>query len=418
MNSSTAIYIHIPFCEVKCGYCDFFSVPRGWEEFDLQEEYIEALCREIDQRCRGESCIRPHSELILGDHKDRPYNIQSIFFGGGTPSLLRPDLLEKILTTLNQYFTWDAACEITMETNPKTIDLAGLKDRKALGINRISMGAQSFQDDYLKTLGRIHSAQEAIQTIQSAFQAGFENVSFDLIFALPGQSLKEWQQDLNTALDLGTSHLSCYNLTIEPETAFAKIYGNASTQARPPLPLPDEETALAMFWHTRNHLAQAGLQAYEISNFARPGFECLHNQNYWNYGAYLGFGVAAASFIKNSKGKSHSVRQNNPRNLQKYLQAEFSPDQDEISQAIAMGEFVMLALRKREGLSEEKFLNEFGINFRDIYQKQIDKFVGAQCIAPVEISVNGHDESRPYMNWQLTDRGLELADTVMSEFLA
>lgn len=212
-----SLYIHIPFCEVKCGYCDFFSIPRGWEDFDLQKEYTEALIREIDTR--------------VGAIRESP--LQSIFFGGGTPSLLAPVLLEKIFSALQRHFIWDNRIEITLETNPKTVSLEKLKDFRSLGINRLSVGVQSFQDKFLKVLGRIHSGDEAIKTLSDARKAGFENVSLDLIYALPGQSLKEWKEDLEEALKLETNHLSAYHLTIEKGTPFEKLYGRGDSRIAP-----------------------------------------------------------------------------------------------------------------------------------------------------------------------------------------
>jgi len=473
MNPSISLYIHIPFCEVKCGYCDFYSVPRGWREFDLQEEYVKALCNEIDFRLNPLPLSPALSPKGEGAHK-----VKSIFFGGGTPSLLRVDLLETILNKLGKYFSWDADTEITMETNPKTIDFNGLKARRALGINRISIGVQSFQDRFLKTLGRIHSAAEAKQTIENAFKAGFENVNLDLMFALPGQTPDDWSNDLETALSLGTPHLSCYNLTIEAGTAFYSLYSPSPLGERvgvrgsrqvnpPPLPspppkgggeLPGEDTALKQFRHTRERLTDAGLPAYEISNFAKPGFECLHNQNYWQYGEYLGFGVAAAGFRRlslphrspsppwgegwgegeeatcrlpptlalppkgegNNKEEAFARRTTNVRDLQKYIKGNYQPEIDRIDLPTAQGEFVMLALRTREGVSEEKFAKMFGVSFTDAFGNVLGKLNGVG--APLGAPKTRAEQAPPLQyvdgHWQLTKRGIEIADAVIMEFIS
>ncbi len=345
--------------------------------------------------------------------------MNSIFFGGGTPSLLRPDLLERILVTLAEYFQWDQTTEITMECNPKTIDLEGLRERRSLGINRLSLGVQSFQDHFLKRLGRIHSGQEAKQTILAAQQAGFENVNFDLIFALPGQSHDDWKQDLEIALDLGTPHLSCYALTIEPGTPFEKLYGRVGSESA----LPSDDIALQQFWYTRERLTQAGLEAYEISNFARPGYECRHNQHYWNYGEYVGFGVSAASFYKIPPfvkgGQGGFKRTANARDLQKYIDGDYQIEIDPIEQITAQGEFVMLALRTREGLSERHFRELFGEEFTEVFEEVLSPLKEQHPSSAVATATEGeaaplhHDQG----HWKLTDRGLEVADTVISPFV-
>ncbi len=415
MKTPTSIYIHIPFCEVKCGYCDFYSVPRGWEEFELQERYVEALRGEIDRRySTAAGPVGP--------------TVQSIFFGGGTPSLLRPDLIEKILAHLQKYFSWDQSCEITLETNPKTVSLDKLKTFRSLGINRLSIGVQSFQDRYLKFLGRIHSGQEARTTVTDAFAAGFENINCDLIFSLPGQTLSEWKQDLETALSLETTHLSCYNLTIEPGTPFARLYENSdvpvilsetkdliSRDSSPPraaqndkagtAPLPDNETALQQFEWTRQHLQGTGLPAYEISNFARPGFECLHNLNYWRYGEYWGFGTAASSF-------TYFERRNNARDLKDYLTKPHRRQDpmggtfeiDVITKEMAQGEFVMLGLRTREGISLSRYQELFKESFETTDPNWVKK-----CLKNEWVVLNGS-------SCRLTESGVKVADSIIAEF--
>lgn len=371
-----SVYVHIPFCEVKCGYCDFYSVPRGWKEFDLQEEYVGSLLREIDHRAAFTQGKR----------------LKSLFFGGGTPSLLRPDLLEEILRALGRYYHWDQATEITLETNPKTVDREKLKVFRSLGINRLSLGIQSFQDRFLQAMGRIHSGDEAKKVVADAFAAGFENVSADLIFSLPGETLDDWQRDLEMALRLETPHLSCYALTIEPGTPFEKLYVQGK------LSLPVEEEAIRQLTWTRERLAEAGLPPYEISNFARPGFESVHNRNYWRYGEYLGLGAGAASF-------AFGLRTMNARDLNAYLRGDCKTEEDRIDLKTSQGEFVMLGLRTREGVSAVRFQELFDVRFETIFSNVLPPLV-----AKGWIKQNNND-------WYLTEPGILLANEVVSQFL-
>lgn len=378
-----SVYLHIPFCEVKCGYCDFFSVPRGFEDFDLQKEYAGALIREIYERS-GEFARRP---------------VLSIFFGGGTPSLLAPELLEKILDALARHFSWDRTTEITLETNPKTVSLEKLKAFRSLGVSRISIGVQSFQDRFLKSLGRIHDGNDARRTVHDAREAGFGNVSCDLIFALPGQTFADWEDDLRTAIGLGTDHLSAYHLTIEPNTPFETL----RRQNR--LLLPPEDDGVRMLTWTRDALAAAGLPAYEISNFARPGFECVHNRNYWQYGEYAGFGTAAAGFTRSRHDSVYASRRHNVRSLKKYLEGDLLDFEDRIDRRTAMGEFCMLGLRTSEGIDGRRFFSLFGGSPEALFPREIERW-----------AKKGWLESSG-SSWSLTREGLLFADEIAASFL-
>ncbi|QQR79600.1 MAG: radical SAM family heme chaperone HemW [Deltaproteobacteria bacterium] len=388
-----SIYIHIPFCEVKCGYCDFFSVARGYEDFDLQKQYVDELIREIETR----------SEPYQGK------KIHTLFFGGGTPSLLESKLLEKIIQTLSKYFMWSSETEFTMEANPKTVSLEKLKIIRSLGVNRLSMGVQSFEDRFLKVLGRIHSGDEAKKTIADAYQAGFEKVNFDMIMALPGQTFEDRKKDLETALSFHPQHLSAYHLTIEAGTAFEKIYGK-SVGAIHELPLPSEDVGVQCLTWTRDRLRAAGLPPYEISNFAKPGFECRHNQNYWEYGEYLGCGAGAASFLKMnqldaSSKKTFAVRQTNHRDLKKYISGDWLGFSEEITHKMGMGEYCMLALRTREGVNTQTFEALFGQEFYQTYEKYLKKYQDQHFLIK-----NGH-------HFTLTEQGILYADTIVSDFI-
>jgi len=378
-----SVYVHIPFCEVKCGYCDFFSVPRGYEDFDLQNQYVEALIREMQGR------LEPHRGRV----------IHSLFFGGGTPSLLDPTLLERILHTLRTFLSWGPETEVTLESNPKTVSLEKLRTFRSLGINRLSIGVQSFQDRFLKTLGRIHSGADARRTVDDALKAGFENVSCDMIFALPGQTFEDWQKDLQEAISLGTPHLSAYHLTIEGGTAFDGLHRKGK------LNLPSEEEGVRCLTWTREALKAAGLDAYEISNFARIGRESVHNKNYWEYGEYFGFGTAAASFTKNP----NRMRRTNVRDLKKYVAGQYAGSNDgsseTISPQLAMGEFCMLGLRMREGIEDERFQAEFGCSLSAAFRPQLTKWQQRGWL------------ERGARSWMLTADGLLFADEVAASFL-
>jgi len=376
---SLSLYLHIPFCEVKCGYCDFFSVARGFGDFDLQEQYVDALIREIDQRAPAFS----------------KRSILSIFFGGGTPSLLEPCLIERIFSSLQRHFLWDAKTEITLESNPKTVSLEKLSAFRSLGVNRLSIGVQSFQDRFLKTLGRIHTGEEAMRTIGDAREAGFENINFDLIYALPAQTFEDWRSDLEKALSLETPHISAYHLTIEEGTSFASLYKKGK------IGLPAEEEGIRCLTWTRER-CQARMEPYEISNFSRAGFESVHNRNYWHYGEYLGFGTAAASFVKTDRERT---RQNNVRDLKKYLEGSWIGFAETIDLPTAMGEFCMLGLRTREGIRNEAFQKEFGISLSEVFPKQISHWTQRGWI---ESYAEG---------WRLTEEGILFADEAAASFL-
>ncbi|MDO8462259.1 MAG: radical SAM family heme chaperone HemW [Deltaproteobacteria bacterium] len=376
-----SLYLHIPFCEVKCGYCDFYSLPRGHEDWDLQTEYVRALSDEIDSRCP--------TGIPFGHRTP----VQTIFFGGGTPSLLKPSLMEELLKKLADYFVWDQTAEVTFEANPKTVSVERFKDFRSLGFNRVSVGIQSFNDSFLKVLGRYHAAADGIQAIQDAKQAGFENINLDLIFGLPGQTVKDWESDLQQATQLETPHISAYNLTIEEGTPFAKLY----PKTKPAL-LPIEEDQIRMFEKTREFLAEKGLQAYEISNFARPGSECRHNKNYWEYGEYFGFGVSAASFVAGR-------RRTNIRDLKKYLAGGWEGSTETISPKQAMGEFLFLGLRLTEGISVRCFQELFGESLFKVYGATLDKFISKGSLA-----LQGD-------RLTLTPQGLLLANELFVEFV-
>lgn len=273
-----SLYLHIPFCEHKCIYCDFYSIAPNETRPEAglsTRRFVDSLKREIDLRSRETRFKVPY---------------ETVFLGGGTPSLIPMGELAEILELLRSSFTIEQDAEITMEVNPGTVDIVKLRAYKELGVNRISMGVQSFHDDDLRFLTRIHSTEQARQCVQDAREAGFDNVGLDLMFSLPGQTLGRWRSNLDEAVELNPDHISCYSLIVEPHTPLATM-----VEAKQISLLNVDEDA-ALYELTIEFLAASGYEQYEVSNFARPGFASRHNKNYWNHTPYLGFGPSAHSF--------------------------------------------------------------------------------------------------------------------------
>ena len=362
MNSIRSLYVHLPFCKRKCNYCDFVSYAN---KEDLIDKYVVSIINEINN----------------SDFGFRVSDLSTIFFGGGTPTLLQPKHFEKILATGNCLL----ATEISVEANPGTADKAKLKDLRQLGINRLSIGAQTFNGVHLKTLGRIHNAKEIFRIYDNARSVGFENINLDLIFALPNQTLAEWQQDIKTALSMGPEHLSTYNLQIEEGTLFAKKYKNL-----------EQEVELEMFEYSIGALTDNGFKHYEISNFAKPGFECKHNIVYWKNENYLGVGAAAHSHV-------NGQRWANPDTIEKYLLMEpeakrlgsnASRNRDVKSQVPS--ETIFMGLRLLDGIPSEKFSG---------FEKELTELIGSGLL----MRENSHIK--------LTRQGLYLANEVFEKFV-
>jgi oxygen-independent coproporphyrinogen III oxidase len=290
----SALYLHIPFCERKCAYCDFYSVTGG----EAIEPFLAALCREIDLRAAAETGA----------------SRESLFFGGGTPSLLSPAQLERLFAALRRRFSIAGGAEVTLEANPGTVDTERLRAYRSLGVTRLSLGIQSFRDSELRTLGRIHDRAQALDAIRMARAAGFDNLSLDLIYAVPDQTLADWEATLDIALASQPEHVSAYSLTIEPGTPLA-----AAARTGAVVPAPDDLQS-DMYLRTMERLAVAGYDHYEVSSYARPGFRCRHNLTYWSHGGYLGFGPAAHSFHPAADGRS-GRRWWNVADLAAYLEA-------------------------------------------------------------------------------------------------
>ena len=395
------IYVHIPFCAKKCAYCDFLSFPGNMR---MRREYTDKLLEEI----------RIQSSFV------REYQVDTIFLGGGTPSVLDVTDITAIMGTLKEHYDIAPDAEITIEVNPGTVKMEGLVAYREAGINRVSMGLQSADDTELRYLGRIHTYDEFLKSFQRVRMAGFTNVNVDLISAIPGQTPESWRNTLKKTAMLKPEHISAYSLIVEEGTPFYDRYGGhvemESYEMSPEerrrlmaLPdLPDEDTEREMYYMTRNCLAEQGYERYEISNYARPGFECRHNVGYWTGTEYLGLGLVASSYLE-------GCRFHNTSDFQSYVSAHFDDeaefcqalrqDMEQLSVKSKMEEFMFLGLRLTRGVSVEGFITRFGQSIRNVYGGVIDKLEREGLLE----HKNGY--------YRLTERGLDLSNYAMSLFL-
>ena len=377
------LYLHIPFCVRKCNYCDFFSASGTEEE---QVDYVSAMIQEIQsyQELSGE------------------YEVQTIFLGGGTPSLLTPEQIERIFDAIYHTFSVNENAEITMEMNPGTVDIEKLRAMKAAGVNRLSIGLQSAQNEELKMLGRIHTYEEFLETWRLTEQAGFKNRNIDLMSALPGQTIESYEDTLSKVLALEPEHISAYSLILEEGTVFYDWYEKGKLD-RGAWKLPSEEEEYAMGELTIQRLAEAGMHRYEISNYAKPGKECRHNLGYWDRVEYLGIGAGSSSLIK---GERFDHIRDRKAYIEKIRNGEsILIDREILSVESQMEEFMYLGLRKIEGVSRTDFQNYFGKNVDDVYGEILDKLEEEQLL---EFS---GDRIR------LTHRGMDVSNCVLAEFL-
>jgi len=328
----TACYIHIPFCDHKCIYCDFYSIITS----DNVNSFLESLKKEISHYAEKYSRDR---ELV------------SIYFGGGTPSLMKPDYIFEIIEKIKKSFAVKDDAEITLETNPGTVSLEKLKEFWKQGIKRISIGIQSFHNDDLKFLTRIHNSETAIRTVNDAAEAGFENISLDLIFNLPGQTKQKWMKNLEQAVKLPVKHISAYSLILERGTILNKMVLDGKVK------IADEDYDAELYETTIEFLTSNGFYQYEVSNFAKAGFECIHNNAYWHYTDYFGFGTSAHSFVDGKRWWNLS-------SLKMYInkiknEGNAIAGSESISPENALNEYIMLELRS-SGLNLQMFENRFG----------------------------------------------------------
>jgi putative oxygen-independent coproporphyrinogen III oxidase len=329
-----SLYVHIPWCVRKCPYCDFNSHESRAKI--PEQEYIDALLRDLEQ-----DLPRVWGRIV-----------HTIFIGGGTPSLFSPEAIDRLLSGIRARLSLDQNVEITLEANPGTVELERFKGFRAAGINRLSIGIQSFDEEKLKALGRIHGRAEALRAAEAARAAGFDNFNLDLMFGLPGQTVEQALADMRTAIDLHPTHLSAYQLTIEPNTLF---------HARPPV-LPDDDITWDMQSQLQAELAAAGYRQYEVSAYARPGYECRHNLNYWKFGDYLGIGAGAHAKITDASGITRLWKVKHPND---YLRTAGTPaslgGEQQLSRHDAAAEFMLNALRLVDGFPSPLFQERAGL---------------------------------------------------------
>lgn len=405
------LYIHIPFCASKCSYCDFlsFAAPER-----VYREYMDKLIEEI---C-GQG---PNFQ---------EYRVSTIFVGGGTPSILPADLIMELFATLSENFDIALDAEVTLEANPGTLTMEKLEVYRQSGINRLSIGLQSADDKELKYLGRIHSYDSFLKSYQRARQAGFKNINVDLMSALPGQDVHSWKTTLKKVMMLKPEHISAYSLIIEEGTPFFERFGEpeckkgllsggqqenskkpetasevAARAAVMTLPdLPDEDTDREMYHLTKEMMAAQGYERYEISNYAKKGYECRHNTGYWTGVEYLGLGLGASSY-------TYGYRYHNTEDLQEYLSLNLyeggaaARDIEELSLEDKMEEFMFVGLRMMKGVSGSEFLERFGLNMWNVYGDVLKK-LEQQGLIEVEAPMV-----------RLTERGIDVSNVVLSEFL-
>lgn len=383
-TNNLGIYIHIPFCERKCSYCGFLSFPL---RNDLLEKYIDYLCKEIEYMAE-----------IYGNR----YIVDTVFIGGGTPSLLKPNHIKRIMNELKSGFEIDKNAEISIESNPNSLDLHKLDTYLKSGINRLSMGIQSFDNDVLKKIGRIHDVKTAIDAYKMARNAGFDNINIDLMFALPDQNKEIWQETLKIAFSLEPEHISFYSLQIEENTEFYNRYKNDN------LNVPSDKIADEMYQMALNMIKANNYNHYEISNCSKNGYNCRHNIKYWQLDDYLAFGIGASGYIdgyryKNPDDmKAWELEVKNKTSIDKKEESVIEPMED----AIAV--FCFTALRTKNGIDFAKFQKRFGKSFFDIYNDKRE-FIEKEVL-------NGH-MILTENNLKLTENGILISNDLMCEFV-
>ena len=356
-------YIHIPFCRQKCYYCSFVSFPQ----LEKKDCYLEALLKEIEYRYMGE-------------------NLSTIYFGGGTPSLLSVEDFSKILGL----FKFNRDCEVTVEINPETIDEAFLPAIKDLGVNRLSFGCQTFDEDILKSIGRKHTPEQLIRCVKQAQNLGFKNINLDFIYGLPTQTIEGFEKDLIKASDLGVEHISLYGLKIEEGCFFYEHSPNE---------LPDLDTQADMYLKAIETLGKRDFEHYEISNFAKKSFESAHNLNYWNNNSYYGFGVSA-------HGYDGKVRYSNVLNIEDYVANPLRHDlEHELTVQEQLEEEIFLGFRKMKGIAVDEINKKFSIDFEHDYSDILQKYLSLGYLVQTE------------QGYRFSNEGILLSNVILADFL-
>jgi len=378
-SSSAGIYLHFPFCERKCPYCDFYSTLINDKK---SSKFIDAVIWESSRKI----------DTVFGS-----FVYDTIYLGGGTPSLMNPDEIKRLVENLHANFNIEKNAEITLECNPSSLTEENLNGYLKSGINRISLGVQSFDEANLKTLGRLHTSDEAIKSYRLIKDSGLSNVSVDLIYGLPDQTIADWESDLKTTIDLEPEHISAYNLIIESGTEFGELY----SQNR--LNLPSDEKQRQMYDLLNLHLGKAGYIRYEISNFSKPGFECRHNLKYWTGKRYLGLGPSAVSF----DGK---VRRKNRADIEGYLKSaeegvDFPSETEIIDRETSLRESIMSGLRLTEGISLKILKDRFDYDLLENKREIIASLLSENMVTIEDGFL------------KLTDKALFISDSVMVKLI-
>ena len=382
------LYIHIPFCKQKCSYCDFCSYA---EKQDLISKYIKCLLQEIKE-------VGSNNRTDFENGKDDLFLVKTIYIGGGTPSVIESKYIVQILEDVKANFELDENAEITIEVNPGTVTLEKLEDYNKAGINRLSIGLQSTHEHLLKEIGRIHTYLDFLDTFRFAREAGFKNINVDLMIGLPTQTLTEVQDSIEEIVSMEPEHISVYSLILEEGTPLFK-------KVEEGLELPDEELERKMYWTVKQILETNGYNHYEISNFAKQGYESKHNLDCWNQKEYIGFGVAAHSY-------TNGIRYSNIENLEQYIK-NYEEDKTEENLVFhekqdmeaMQKEYMLLGLRKIDGVSIQEFKIKFVANPVFLYHDKLEKLVNEELV-----EIDG-DQIK------LTKKGLDLANIVWEEFI-
>lgn len=391
-----SLYLHFPFCVRKCRYCDFLSGPASAEE---REEYIRILCREVELRA---------AEI--------PAAVDTIFIGGGTPSLMTPDQAERVMSAIFRSYDVVDGAEISMEVNPGTADRDKLCAFREAGINRLSIGVQSYDDNELKLLGRIHTADQAREVFEAARSAGCQNINLDLMSALPGQSVMSWEKSLREAVRQGPEHISAYSLIIEDGTPFATMKLPA---------LPTEEEDREMYHITKQYLASNGYRRYEISNYAHKGFECRHNCGYWTGHDYLGLGLGASSCLAGERFRNPDRMEDYRKVVNRIVKDPFDPgalrsirrERQILTGKDKMEEFMFLGLRMADGVSEEEFLRRFGVRPQDVFADVLQRHLDQKVICRIPDQQRQNTGADSDFRIALTEYGMDVANYVMADYL-
>ena len=372
------IYVHIPFCKQKCNYCDFTSFCK---KDNLIKDYVEAVKKEIQSRSNFD------------------YTVKTVYIGGGTPSYISPKYIEDILEEIEKNFNFDINSEISMELNPGTANKKNLDDYFQMGINRLSVGLQSSNDNLLQTLGRIHNYKDFEKTIKYAREVGFRNINVDTMIGLPNQTIYDVEKTLINLIDLEIPHISVYSLIVEPNTKLEKMLEKKE------LELPDDEMERYMYWYAKRKLEENEYMHYEISNFAKMDKRCKHNLDCWNQSEYLGFGISSASYEKGLRYVNTSNLEEYIKNINKNENFKNVKIEEKQTKKMMMNEYMLLGLRKINGVNIKNFEIKFGKSPLEVYGRQIGKLLEEDLIKI------GNDTIR------LSNKGLDLANIVWEEFV-